>query len=100
MMGHSSQLARWLHKYLVLKYTFAEHAKPFEIRYSTIKRDSGLLSGYARERDAMQVLESALKDLAARGVIASFDRNNVTGARKKLQDVVFTLWPSVEFVRK
>jgi hypothetical protein len=69
-----------------LKYTFAEQAKPFEIRYSTVRRDSGLLSGYARERDAMHMLESALKELAARGVMSSFDRKNITGARKKLQD--------------
>ena len=100
MMGHSSQLARWLHKYLVLKYTFAEHAKPFEIRYSTIKRDSGLLSGYSRERDAMSMLESALKELSARGIVASFDRSNITGTRQKLEDVVFTLWPSADFVKE
>ena len=43
MMGHSSQLARWVHKQLVLKYTFADYLKPFEMRYSTVKRDSGLL---------------------------------------------------------
>ena len=46
MMGHNTQLARWLHKYLVLKYTFADLAKPFRMHYATIKRDSGLLNGY------------------------------------------------------
>src|SRR4051812_21123796 len=42
MMSHSTQLARWLHKQLVLKYTFADLTKPFETRYSTIKRDRNL----------------------------------------------------------
>lgn len=100
MMGHNSQLARWLHKYLILKYTFADHSKPFETRFSTIKRDSGLISSYTRERDAVQALEEALKDLNKRGVLSSVERKNITGPRKKLQDAVFTLWPSVEFVKE
>ena len=40
MMSRSTQLARWLHKQLVLKYTFAELSKPFDMRY---KRAAQLL---------------------------------------------------------
>ena len=36
-----SQLARWLNKVLSLKYLNAS-LHPFEIRFSTISRDSGL----------------------------------------------------------
>lgn len=100
MMSHSTQLARWLHKHLVLKFTFADHLKPFEVRYSTVKRDSGLLNGYARERAAIAALESAFEDLKTRDILATFDRMDVTGARKKLLDVVFKVWPSFEFVRE
>jgi len=46
IIGHS--LRRWLHKQLSLKFTFASMITPFEMRYSTIKRDSALLDGYER----------------------------------------------------
>jgi hypothetical protein len=48
MMSHSIQLARWLHKQLSLKFTFASLTTSFEMRYSTVKRDSALLDGYKR----------------------------------------------------
>jgi len=100
MMGHNTQLARWLHKYLVLKYTFADLAKPFKIHYATIKRDSGLVNGYTRERAAIEAVVIALKDLKEREVISSFERHDVTGPRKKLLDVIFSIWPSPTFVRE
>ncbi len=100
MMSHSTQLARWLHKQLVLKYTFADHTKPFETRYSTIKRDSGLLNGYARGRDAVEALETALNDLKRCDILSSCDRTDVTGPRKKILDSVFKIWPSYAFIRE
>lgn len=100
MMQHNSQLARWLHKQLVLKYTFAENMKPFETRYTTIKRDSGLLDGYSRQRDAIDALETALNDLRERDILSSCSRRDITGPRKKLLDAVFTLLPSLVFVRE
>lgn len=100
MMSHSTQLARWLHKQLVLKYTFADHLKPFEMRYSTVKRDSGLLHGYSRERDAIEALGAAFDELKQRDIISSCERKNVTGPRKKLFDAVFTIWPSFDFIHE
>ena len=100
MMSHTTQLARWLHKQLLLKYTFADHTKPFEMRYSTVKRDSGLLDGYSRERAAIDALEAAFNDLQARKVISSFERKDTTGPRRKLLDVLFKIWPSIDFVRE
>lgn len=100
MMSHSTQLARWLHKLLVLKYTFADYTKPFETRYSTIKRDSGLLDSYARDRDAIQTLEKAFSNLKDRDVLLSCERRDVIGPRKKLLDVVFQILPSYSFIRE
>lgn len=100
MMSHSTQLARWLHKQLVLKYTFAELSKPFDMRYSTVKRDSGLLNSYSRERAAIEALETAFNDLKQTNVLSAFERKDITGPRKKLLDVVFKIWPSVAFVRE
>jgi len=42
LMKCSTQLARWLIGQLVLKYTQAALINSFEMRYSTIKRDSAL----------------------------------------------------------
>ena len=100
MMKHPSQLARWIHKQLVLKYTFAELSKPFEMRYSTIKRDSGLLNAYARERAAIDALAMAFEDLRSQDVISAVKRNDLTGPRKKILDVVFKIWPSLAFVKE
>jgi hypothetical protein len=100
MMGHTTQLARWLHKQLVLKYTFADFSKPFEMRYSTIKRDSGLLSSYSRERAAIEALETSFKGLQAQKLLSSYERKDLTGPRKKLLDVAFKIWPSMEFIKE
>lgn len=99
MMSHSTQLARWLHKQLALKYTFASLTTPFETRYSTIKRDSGLLEQYKRPRDAIEALEEAFTELKDHGVLLGCARDDITGPRGKLLDVAFTLTPSLNFVR-
>ena len=98
MMSHSTQLARWLHKQLVLKNTFAELHKAFEMRLKTIKRDSGLLEGYKRFRDGVDALEAAFKELQDRKILLRYKREDVTGPRGKLLDVIFDLYPNEDFV--
>lgn len=88
LMGHKSQLARWLDKVLCLKYLNASFMHPFEIRFSTIKRDSGLLNGYALIRLAVAAIDSAFDEL----------KRMIEGQRGKILDVVYTLYPSREFV--
>jgi hypothetical protein len=98
MMSHTSQLARWIHKQLSLKFTFASLTNPFEMRYSTIKRDSALLNSYTRERKAIESLDSAWNELKTNGVLMKVEKNEVCGLRGKLEDVVYTLTPSLDFV--
>ena len=100
MMSHSTQLARWLHKQLVLKFTFAELMKTFDMRYSTIKRDSGLLDEYKRERDGMEKVEEAFAELKERKVILNYEREDITGPRGKKLDLIYTVYPHVEFIRE
>jgi hypothetical protein len=100
MMGQRTQLARWLHKQLSLKFTFASLLTTFELRYSTIKRDSGLLDGYGRERKAVEALDAALDDLKQAEVLAWIDRKAVYGQRGKLEDVVYVLCASADFCRQ
>ena len=99
MMSHSTQLARWLHKQLALKYTFASLATPFEMRYSTVKRDSGLLQNYTRDRDAIDALHKAFTELKGHNVLLDLTRQNVIGLRGKLLDAAFILMPSLDFIR-
>jgi hypothetical protein len=98
MMGYRTQLARWLHKQLALKYTFADNQTPFVMLYSTIKRDSGLLDSYARERAAIEAVDDAFAELQGR-TLSSVMKENQTGKRKKILDVKYTLRPTEEFVR-
>lgn len=100
MMSHDGRLTRWLHKYLVLKYIFADYTKPFRLSYSTVKRDSGLLNEYSRERAAVDALQQALDELKEKGVLSNIERTDQTGPRKKILDVSFTVWPSFEFVKE
>jgi hypothetical protein len=100
LMSHESKLTRWLHKYVVLKCTGADLVKPFGIHYSTIKRDSCLLNEYTRERAAIDAVQKAFEDLQQKGMLNRLERSNVTGPRKKLLDVIFTIWPSFDFVKE
>ena len=100
MMSLTTQLARWLHKQLVSKYTFADGVKPFEMRYSTIRRDSSLLEGYKRDRAAIEKLGEAFAELKNQGVVESYVRQDEFGPRKKLLDVIFTVRASGDFVRE
>lgn len=100
MMSLNSQLARWIHKQLAMKFTFASHGRTFDMRFSTIKRDSALLNGYTLNRKAFEAVDDALNELKARKVLMFFEKNTILGLRNKLEDAVYTLTPSLEFIRE
>lgn len=101
LMGHKSQLARWLNKVLSLKYLNASFLHPFEMRFSTIMRDSGLLNGYAILRLAVAAVDAAFEELQTcqPPLLGSKpEKRVIEGNRGKILDVVYTLYPSREFV--
>lgn len=101
LMGHKSQLARWLNKVLSLKYVNASFVHPFEMRFSTIMRDSGLLNGYALVRLAVVAVDSAFAELQACQpplLGTKPGKHVIEGKRGKIVDVIYTLYPSREFV--
>jgi len=101
LMGHKSQLARWLNKVLSLKYLNASFLHPFEMRLSTIIRDSGLLTGYGRHRDAVTAVDSAFEELQGCQpplLLRKPDKKLIEGKRGKILDVVYTLYPSRQFM--
>ncbi len=97
LMNCRTQLARWLIGQLVLKYTQAALTNSFEMRYSTIKRDSALLEGYKRERAGIAALDAAWEEVKTLGVLTSFSKAIQSGSRGKVEDVIYTLYPSAEF---
>lgn len=100
MMGLSTQLARWIHKQLSIKFTFAGVASnPFEMRYSTIKRDSNLLNR-GRERDNIRDVDEALAQLTACQVLRDVQKNAITAARGKVVEVIYQLFPTPQFVKE
>ena len=100
MMGLSSQLCRWIHKYICIKFTQASLiGSPFEIHYKTIKRDSGLLAR-KRERANFTDIEEALNELKAKGVLSEWTKAEVLGTRGKKLDTIYRLSPSIEFIRE
>jgi hypothetical protein len=100
MMRHSTQLARWLHRQLALKFTFAGLTAPdFEVRYSTIKRDSAMLNR-GQERDNRKDVDEAFAELVRNGVLQKITKKSHTAARGKVIDVTYLLKPSPEFVKE
>ncbi|MFZ4701363.1 MAG: replication protein [Candidatus Methylumidiphilus sp.] len=99
LMSMSTQLGRWVHRQLVIKYTFAGLMTPFEIRYSTIKRDSFMIN-YGRERAGIAALDQVMSELKEQKIIMDFQRQVINGARRKILDVVYTLTPSMEFIKE
>ena len=75
--------------------------RSFEIRLSTIIRDSGLLAGYGRFRDAITAVDSAFEELKiCQPPLFSCkpEKKLIEGKRGKILDVVYTLRPSREFI--
>jgi hypothetical protein len=97
LMQCSTQLARWLLGQLVLKYTQAAMSNSFEMRFSTIQRDSALLSGYKVQRQAVAALDEAWEELKTSGALNVVKKVEQRGARKKIEDVVYTIFPSQKF---
>lgn len=97
LMKCRTQLSRWLIGQLVLKYTQAALTNNFIMRYSTIKRDSAMLDGYKRERDAVAALDASWKEIKELGVLTSYTKDEERGSRSKIVDVIYTAFPSPEF---
>jgi hypothetical protein len=99
MMQHSSQLARWLHKRLASNYTNAGYMTPYEVMFSSIKRDSGLLE-YQRDRDSVRKLEEALEELRDQQVLITIEKQEHRGDRSRILDVKYRLLPHPDFVKQ
>lgn len=97
MMSLGPQLARWLHKRLAHTYLNASLANPYALRFSTVRRDSGLLE-YGRQRDGIAKLDAAFDELCKARILLSVAKAQETGPRGGILDVLYMLIPSPQFV--
>lgn len=100
LMQHSTQLTRWIHRQLILKYTFASITRPFEMRYSTICRDSCMLSNYSREDSRRNACDCSMDELVMQKILMRIDKKEDLGARGKVLDIVYILHPTSAFVQE
>lgn len=96
LMSLSTPLARWIHKRLSHNYINAGLMQPYNILFSSIQRDSGLLH-HIRPAGNIKTLEAALEELKVKNVLWWFKKD----ARKQgrgVQDVLYTLQPTSDFI--
>ena len=99
LMALPTQLARWLHKRLSHGYVNAGYASDYQVLYSTLKRDSGLLE-LNRVTKNVEALEAALDVLVAEGVLMGWDKEERRGPRNRLDDARYTLKAGPDFIRE
>jgi hypothetical protein len=98
LMSLSSQLARWLHKRLSHNYTNASFLDPYETLFSSIQRDSGLLT-YTRTNDNLKALEAAFDELRASKVLHAWQRQQERRKGRKIVDIKYTLLAHSDFIK-
>lgn len=97
-LSFKNQLTRWIHKQLCLKHRSAGVMNPvFVMYFSTIKRDSALLEGHARQRNAIAEVEASLNEMKADGTMSSYIKHQILGLRSKVEDVEYKITMSREF---
>jgi hypothetical protein len=98
LMSLSSPLARWLHKRLAHNYTNASCLDPYQTLYSSIRRDSGLLT-YTRTNDNLKALEAAFDELQSSRVLQSWERLEPRREGRKIADIKYCLHAHPDFIK-
>ncbi|TYA74953.1 hypothetical protein [Seonamhaeicola marinus] len=93
-------LARWLHKKLSHYYTNADWTNSYNIKATTIIRDSGLVSTEGRFRDSLSAIETALKELRKKNSIRDYDAKIMYDPERtnRIIDAKYDLHPSTDFI--
>jgi hypothetical protein len=98
LMSLPTQLARWLHKRLSHNYINASHLDSYDILFSSIRRDSGLLI-YERTRDNLKALEAAFDELVSQNVLFGWKRLEERRAGRGITDIRYSLQAHSDFIR-
>jgi len=98
LMSLPTQLVRWLHKRLSHNYINASHLDRYDILFSSIKRDSGLLI-YERTRDNLKALEAAFDELASQNVLSGWERREERRIGRGIADALYSLRAHSDLIR-
>ena len=97
LMSYTHQLSRWFHKRLYHNFVNAGMLNSYNILLSTVKRDSGLLNNNRTNKDILY-LERTFDELKDRNIIYGFQKEVRRGKQNRIDDVLYTLMPSMDFV--
>jgi hypothetical protein len=97
LMSYNHQLSRWLHKRLYHNFVNAGMLNSYHVLLSTVKRDSGLLNNNRTSKD-IQYLERSFEELDKKNIIYGFEKEVRRGRHNQIEDVLYTLRPSLNFV--
>jgi hypothetical protein len=97
LMSYNYQLSRWLHKRLYHNFVNAGMLNPYHMLLSSVKRDSGLLNNNRTSKD-IQYLERSFEELNQENVIFGFEKEVRRGRHNQIDDVLYTIRPSMDFV--
>jgi hypothetical protein len=98
LMSYRMQLSRWLHKRLYHNYINAGLMQPYHFRFSSVKRDSGLLNNERISQD-IKYLENSLEELEEKKMIWGFNKEvRRAGKNNQIDDVLYTLRASMDFI--
>ncbi len=96
-LGCKEQLARWIFKKLVNRYTNANPMNDYNFSYKSLL-GSGLLQ-QSTARDNRKKVISALKELKEINIISNFIHRERKNGRK-IDDVIYTVMASTEFIQE
>jgi hypothetical protein len=96
LMKMKMPLARWLHKRISHLFSQATVHNPYEIKLSTIVRDSGM-KAYKTISERSRQVEKALNELKENKVITRFAATP-ENEKRKILDILYSLYMSEEFV--
>lgn len=92
-----SSLAQWFHRRLSHNYIQASVLDRYQIRLSTVIRDSGMLNS-ARLADNAKQARLALEELKHKNVLIHVEEKVDRGKRRSITEILFLLTPSTAFV--
>lgn len=94
-MSYKGKLARYLHKRLWDKFSYADLFKSYDIRATTIIRDSGCVN-HSLFRRCIAEIDEALGELKHHSVIRVYEKHPELQGRK-LEDVFYKIYATLEF---
>ncbi|MGE0269610.1 MAG: hypothetical protein AB7S78_14260 [Candidatus Omnitrophota bacterium] len=89
-------LARWFHRRLTHQYSNAHILHPYNLLYSSIERDSGLLK-HSRKQRNIQTVDATLQQLQEANIIMYYKKEERREGRK-IADILYVLTPTNVFV--